>query len=105
MKLLQDGTPGSRLFARAPVQGGAHLAYQTLHPGDREIDIDGKCGAEMLEHLLAIFRFSFEQELVNDRSGVGLFAQVRGSFLQVLGPVRIPARRCFQGIGALLTAC
>jgi hypothetical protein len=57
--------PGCSFLAFAPVPGRTHFADQTLHSRDGEIDVDGKGCAHVFDHLLALFRFGFEQELID----------------------------------------
>ncbi|MGD1079995.1 MAG: hypothetical protein ABR881_16855 [Candidatus Sulfotelmatobacter sp.] len=45
----------------------------------------------MVDHLITFGGFGFEQELVDDGGGVGLFAQAGGGLLQGMGPVRFQA--------------
>jgi hypothetical protein len=45
----------------------------------------------VVDHLITFGGFGFEQELVDDGGGVGLFAQAGGGLLQGMGPVRFQA--------------
>ena len=58
----------------------------------------------MFDHLVAFLRLRFDQELIDDGNGIGLFAQVSDAFLQGLRPVRFLA--CFgkQALRALRAA-
>ena len=96
-----DGATRRRLLALAAMQSRAHFAHQTLHSGNREVEIDREGRAQMFDHLIAFVGLGFQQELVDDGSGIGLFAQAGGSLLQGLGPVRFLAGGGVQGFGAL----
>jgi hypothetical protein len=56
----------------------------------------------LFDHLIALFGLSLEQKLVDDRGGIGLFAQAGGARLQRLGPMRFLSGGSVQGIGARL---
>ena len=86
--LVFDSAARGALFALAAMQRRAHLAYQTVHSGDREVDVHRKSRAQMFDHLIAFVGLGFEQELVDDGGGISLFAQAGGGFLQGLGPMR-----------------
>ena len=58
----------------------------------------------MLDHLIAFLGLGLEQKLVDDSSGVSLFAQASGGLLQGIGPVRFLTGGGVQGVGALWAA-
>ncbi len=98
------GAASGTFFALAAMQRRAHFAHQTFHAGDREVEVDRESGAQMFDHLIAFVGLGFEQKLVDDGGGIGLFAQAGGGLLQSLGPVRFLAGGGVQGIGALRAA-
>ena len=53
--------------AFAAMQSGPHFAHQTLHAADREIEIDGKGGIQVLDATDRFRRVRFPPEI--DRSG------------------------------------
>ena len=83
------------------MQSRPHLAHQPFHSRDREIDVDRKCGAEMLDHLIAFLGLGLEQKLVDDGRGVSLFAQASGGLLQGTSPLRFLTGGGVQRVGAL----
>jgi len=64
----------SLLFA--PMQCCANLAYQPLHPANREVDMDGNRHAKVFEDGFALVRFGFKERLVDDDCRELLCAQV-----------------------------
>jgi hypothetical protein len=78
----------------------AHLAHQTFHAGDPEVNVNRERGSQMFDHLIAFFRLGLDQKLVDDGGGIGLFAQASGALLQGLGPMRFLAGGSVQGLGA-----
>ena len=61
-------------------------------PVTREVNVHGERGAQMFDHLIAFFRLGFEQKLVDDSGGIGLFAQAGGSPPARSGPSAFPGR-------------
>jgi hypothetical protein len=101
---LLSGAPGNLFFPLPPAECGTNLANNTLNPTDGKVYINRNRRAQMLQHLVAVIWFRFQQELNADHGRVFVLSQLARRYLQGGSRMSWVFSDCLYRLCAFLTA-